>query len=181
MSSPERARPIALIGLMGAGKSAVARALGERLGVSAGDLDDMVEAESGCTIAELFAREGEPSFRRREARLLEQALAAGVQVLACGGGIVVDPGARRTLGERCRVVWLRVSPAEASRRLAANPGARPLLAGREPEARLAELLAERGPLYTEAADLEVETGGRGVDEVVAAVLAGLGPPASGAA
>ncbi|HEY6867428.1 MAG TPA: shikimate kinase, partial [Candidatus Eisenbacteria bacterium] len=69
--------PIALVGLMGAGKSEVARRLGERLGVAVADLDSMLEAEQGCTIAELFQRDGEPAFRRREIRLLEQALAAG--------------------------------------------------------------------------------------------------------
>jgi shikimate kinase len=181
MAARERMRPIALIGLMGAGKSAVARALGERLGVSAGDLDEMVEAEAGCTIAELFAREGEPAFRRRESRLLDQALAAGVQVLACGGGIVVDAGSRAKLAERCRVVWLRVSPAQAARRLAADPGARPLLAGRDPATRLTELLGERGARYAEVADLEVDTDGRDVDDVAAAVLAGLARDPAGRA
>src|SRR6266516_4797261 len=99
-------RAIALVGLMGAGKSVVARILGERLGVAVADLDAMLEAEEGCTIAELFDREGEPAFRRREARLLEQALAASARIVACGGGIVLSPEARTSLRERCRTVWL---------------------------------------------------------------------------
>src|SRR5260221_5005370 len=109
-------RPIALIGLMGAGKSAVAALLGERLGAAVADLDAMIEADSGYTVAELFAREGEPAFRRRESALLDRVTAAGVHVIACGGGAVVDPGPRARLKQRCRVVWLQVSPEASGRR-----------------------------------------------------------------
>src|SRR5258705_8374835 len=118
-------RPIALVGLMGAGKSVVARALGERLGAAVADLDAMLEAEAGCTIAELFERDGEPAFRRRETRLLDQALAAGADVVACGGGIVLSPAARTVLRNGCRAVWLEVTPAAAARRLRDGLGARP--------------------------------------------------------
>ena len=117
------ARPIALVGLMGAGKSVVARALGERLGGAVADLDAMVEAERGCSVAELFEREGEPAFRRLEGRILEQALAAGAGVIACGGGIVLDPAHRGALAARCRVVWLEVSP-PPRRGASRAPGAR---------------------------------------------------------
>src|SRR5690242_2685082 len=99
-------KPIALIGMMGAGKSSVARVLGERLGVSVADLDGMIEAIEGTSIAELFERAGEPWFRRREGELLAEALRSGVRVVACGGGIVLDPARRQLLRERCRVVWL---------------------------------------------------------------------------
>src|SRR5690242_13733654 len=149
----EEVRPIALIGLMGAGKTAVARALGERLGSSVADLDAMIEAVEGRSIAELFEREGEAWFRRRERELLEQALGSGIRVIACGGGVVLDPANRRRLREACRVVWLEVSAGEAARRVSAagaRPASlRPLLAGGPPEARLAALLAERAPLYAE--------------------------------
>jgi shikimate kinase len=167
-------RPVALVGLMGAGKSAVARALGERLGVMVVDLDELIEAEEGLTIAELFAREGEAWFRRREAELLDQALRTGIGVLACGGGVVLDARNRTVLRERCRVVWLRVSPQEAARRIAAGPGGRPLLERGEPQARLAELLAEREPHYRELAEAVLETDGRSVAEVAEEVAARLG-------
>jgi shikimate kinase len=170
------ARPIALVGLMGAGKSRVARALGERLGGAVADLDAMVEAVQGCTVAELFAREGEPAFRRLEGRILGQALAAGASVIACGGGIVLDPAHRALLAGRCRVVWLEVGPEAAARRLAGSPGVRPLLAagagGREIPAaqRLAELLEARRPLYQQVARARVAVEGRTVDEVADEVL-----------
>ena len=171
-------RPIALIGLMGAGKSVVARVLGERLGVSVADLDGMIEAVEGSSVAELFERAGEAWFRRRESELLAEALRSGVRVVACGGGIVLEPAHRKLLRERCRVVWLDVDPAEAARRTsgpgAPGGGARPLLAGREPVARLRELEHERAPLYREAAGFRVETTSRTAEQVADAVLEALG-------
>src|SRR5262245_53605412 len=110
-------RPLALIGLMGAGKTSVAQTLGERLAVPVADLDAWVEAEAGVSVAEVFEGDGEPAFRARERRALDQALAAGVRVLACGGGVVLDPTARARLRESCRTVWLEVSADEAARRL----------------------------------------------------------------
>ena len=172
-------RPIALIGMMGAGKSSVARVLGERLGVSVADLDEMIEAVEGCTVAELFERAGEPWFRRREGELLAESLRSGVRVVACGGGIVLDPARRKLLREICRVVWLEVDPEEALRRVrteGADPArTRPMLAGGDPEQRLRDLLLERSPLYAEAAHVRVSTTGRTPMEVADAVLAALAP------
>jgi shikimate kinase len=158
---------------MGAGKSAVARVLGERLGAAVADLDAMLEAEEGCSIAALFERDGEPAFRRREARLLEQALAAGADVVACGGGIVLSPAARGVLRERCRTVWLEVTPEEAARRVRASLGSRPLLAGDSPRARLEVLLGERGRLYAEVAAARIPTGSLAPPDVADAVLHAL--------
>jgi shikimate kinase len=176
MQTPDR-RPIALIGLMGAGKSAVAQALGERLGVSVADLDRMIESVEGCSVAELFERAGESWFRRRESELLAEALRSGVRVVACGGGVVLDPSHRELLREQCRVVWLEVPPEEAARRLSEAGGdpsrTRPLLAGGDPEERLSALLAARTPLYAEAAHHRVATAGRTPDEVAVAVLSAL--------
>jgi shikimate kinase len=162
---------------MGAGKSAVARVLGERLGVSVADLDGMIEAVEGCSVAELFERAGEAWFRRREGELLADALASGVRVVACGGGVVLDPERRRLLRERCRVVWLEVTPEEAARRVSAgeaDPGRRrPLLSGAPVLERLDRLLTERAPLYAEAAEVRVDTAGLTPEQVAAQVLAEL--------
>jgi shikimate kinase len=168
----EPPRPIALIGLMGAGKSAVARVLGERLAVSVADLDAMLEAEAGRTIAAQFADDGEAGFRRRESLALRRALDAGVRVIACGGGVVLDPGNRALLKERCDAVWLEVGPEEAARRLAAVREIRPLLAGGDPEARLRTVLNERADLYRDIAARRIATDGLGVEQVADAVLAG---------
>ena len=167
-------RPIALIGLMGAGKSAVARALGERFGVEVADLDAMLEAREGCSVAEVFERCGEAWFRRREGEMLDQALAAGAHVVACGGGIVLDAARRAALRARCRVVWLEVSPDEAAARVSAEPGRRPLLGGGAPGTRLAALLAQRAALYAEAAQARVVTDGRTPGQVAEDVVRAVG-------
>jgi shikimate kinase len=167
-------RPVALVGLPGAGKSAVARDLAARLGASRADLDELIEAEAGRRIPEIFAREGEAGFRRREADLLRRALEGGAQCLACGGGLVMEAGNRALLRERCAVVWLEVEPAEAAARLGLEAAGRPLLGSlAEAPARLAELLAAREPFYREAAHVRVATTGRRIPEVGAAVLAAL--------
>jgi shikimate kinase len=167
-------RPLALIGLTGAGKTSVAQCLGERLGTAVADLDALVEADSGLSVRELFEREGEPSFRRRERAALARALAAGAGVLACGGGLVESAEARDLLKTRCRTVWLEVSPAEAARRLGAHAAERPLLSGRPLEKRLTELLAARAPHYRQVADFRVATDGQDPDQVAEAVLAACG-------
>ena len=172
--TPSPVRPLALVGLMGAGKSAVAHVLGERLGVVVADLDAYIEAAEGCRISELFEREGEAYFRRREGEVLRKALAAGARVVACGGGVVLDPAHRALLRDQCDVVWLEVSPAEAARRIGGG-GGRPLLAGAPPRARLESLLAERGPLYAEIADRRIDTEARTPDQVADVILAGDGP------
>lgn len=167
-------RPIALVGLMGAGKSAVARCLGERLGASVADLDAMIEAQEGLPVAALFERSGEAWFRRRESELLAQLIGAGVQVLATGGGVVLDAGRRDKLRGSCFVVWLEVTPETALARLGGPEGEparhRPLLAGDDPLARLRQLLAEREALYGEVAHARVSTEGREVEEVATEVL-----------
>jgi shikimate kinase len=172
--SHDNGRPIALIGIMGAGKSEVAARLGERLGCSVADLDAMIEAERGCTITQLFDREGESVFRRLERELLDRVLHAGIRVIACGGGIVLDAVARARLHADCNVVWLEVSPAEAAKRVAGDTDLRPLLRGGKPEVRLSELLAARNSWYDEVATMRVATDGRTPDEIALDILARTG-------
>jgi shikimate kinase len=167
-------RPIALVGLMGAGKSSVARILGERLRVPIADTDAIIEAEEGCTITEFFDRDGEERFRRCESDVFARSVGSGVGVVACGGGIVLDPANRAILSSRCRVAWLKVSPDEAARRLAGDDATRPLLRGVPPGERLGAVLEKRLALYAEVADVQVPTGARSPDDVASAVLEALG-------
>ena len=163
-------RPLALVGLMGAGKSSVARALGTLLKGPVCDLDALVEAAAETEVAELFEREGEAGFRLRETQALERALMDDICVLATGGGIVTQERNRSLLRDRCRVVWLMVSPAEAARRVRAQVHVRPLLAGAAVEERLEMLLRERGPLYEMVAEFQISTDGRTAAQVAEAVL-----------
>ena len=159
MHEPQRTLTIALVGLPGAGKSSIAPLLAERLGGSCADLDALIERSSAMTIRELFATRGEAAFRELEAAEVARAVAAGVRVVACGGGIVETASARQLLRERCHTVWLEVDVLEALRRMSGALGERPLLGAAAEPARLEELLARRAVAYAEVAQLRVRTDG----------------------
>ncbi len=155
---------IALIGLMGAGKSTVGRCLAESLQRPFLDCDAEIERRAGCSIAELFEGRGEPYFRRLEAEALAALAAQRGVVLATGGGAVLAAGNRAVLKRCAEVVYLRVSLEQALTRLSGSTS-RPLLRDDDPSHTLRRLLAERDPLYRELADHEVD--GDGVPAVVA--------------
>lgn len=173
MGSGERDRSVLLSGLMGAGKSRVGRALASRLGWQFVDSDQNVEEASGMKIAEIFAREGEAAFRRRERAALEE-LPTHRCVVALGGGAVVAAENRRILAAKGTLVWLDAAPETLVARIG-DAAERPLLAGLDRAgrvARLAQLRAERQSAYAEA-PIRIETDGRGVGEVVELVIAAL--------
>jgi shikimate kinase len=160
-------RRIVLLGFMASGKSAVGRALAERLGWRHVDLDDEIEKRLGATVQEIFAERGEAAFRALEVSLTPEVLARECTILSPGGGWITNPGLFDRLPPDTLTVWLRVSPGEVARRLASDPHqpVRPLLSGPEGVGRIEALLAAREPLYG-AARLTVETDGRGVAEIV---------------
>ncbi len=163
--------PVAIIvGVPGAGKSTVGRALAERLGVGFRDTDTDVELHDGRPIADIFVETGEAEFRRLEAAAVADALAEHEGVLALGGGAVLDPQTRRLLEGRM-VVWLRVGLAAAAQR-AGLSAARPLLMGNV-RAQLKVLMDARGPLYAEVACVVVDNDELDVDAAVEAILAAL--------
>lgn len=162
---------IALIGMMGSGKTTVGALLATRTGSRLVDLDAVIEADAGRSIATIFAEEGEGGFRDRELTALEAALAtAGASVVATGGGVVTTDAARVALRAGATIVWLDVPVDDLAARLGDGVG-RPML-GRDPVGALQRLDAERRGLYEEIADVVVD--GRGSpDEVADRVLAGL--------
>jgi shikimate kinase len=167
-------RSIVLAGPPGSGKSAVGRALARLLGRELVDMDSEIEARLGMTVAEIFRKRGEHAFREAETALcLELAGRAGL-VVAAGGGALVRPENRRALGA-CIVVGLTATRDELVRRTAGD-GRRPLL-GDEPHeraARLDGLLGDRRGAYG-SVPLEIDTTGRGVDEVARLVAEAVGP------
>lgn len=164
---------VVLVGAPGAGKSTVGRRLARRWGVPFRDSDQLVEAEAGKSVADIFVDEGEAVFRTREREVIAQALEQHDGVLALGGGAVLDPSTRARLAD-ARCVWLRVGIGEAAKRVGLNTS-RPLLLGNV-RGTLITLLDERTPLYEEVATWTVDTDGRSVDEVVDAVVQAVEAP-----
>jgi len=161
-------RRIALVGMPASGKSTVGRHLARRIGLPFVDLDDIIEAEAGATCGEIFAGEGEPSFRARESRALGQVAAGGPVVMATGGGCILAEANRAVLRNKFTVVWLVTEPETAARRSAG--GARPLLAGADPLTRMKQLHAARKDLYAECADISFATDRVSIDQIVGAIV-----------
>jgi shikimate kinase len=162
-----------LVGMMGAGKSAVGARLAERLGRSFVDTDLAIERTAGLSISELFAREGESAFRKREREAIEN-LAGDPLVVALGGGAMAQPGAPERLLESGTIVYLRTRPETLFGRLGEVVD-RPLLqgvSGSERLRRIAELLAERSASY-ERASIVVDTDSLEPNEVAEAILCRL--------
>jgi shikimate kinase len=157
-----------LVGMMGAGKSTVGPAVARRLARSFVDLDDVIVAEAGRVIPEIFAAEGEPGFRRREAAALRR-LAGAEAVVACGGGIVVDPENVALLRASGMVAWLE-APAEVLAQRVRVAAGRPMLAA-EGVGGLKGILASRAEAYAAAAHCRVDTVGRDPEEIAEQVVA----------
>ena len=166
-------RHLVLVGLMGAGKTTVGRRCAERLGRAFVDVDALVEADAGRSVAEIFATDGEAAFRARERTALAGACAAPApQVIACGGGAMLDPVNRHEARAHGCVVWLIADAPTLAARVGAGAAraARPLLADADPVVTLDRLADERADAYAAAAHATVDTTGRTVDAVAAAVL-----------
>ncbi len=164
---------VALLGLRGAGKSAVGRRLARRLRVPFVELDRRVEEAAGLSLDEVFALHGQDYYRRLERDALEEVLAADRPVvLATGGGIVTSPDTYALLRRRALTVWLRAEAEDHWNRVVQQGDRRPMADNPEAMAELRRLLAERQPLYAEA-DHVIDTSRLGVEEAAAAIEASV--------
>jgi len=154
---------VVLIGFMGAGKSSVGRELARRFGAPFVDVDERIESEAGCTIRDLFAREGETAFRERERAALRDVLSVKGCIIATGGGAFTDEENRLLLRSYAPVVYLEAAVETLLERLAGDL-VRPLLRGGDRAEVVRELLSRRVPGYR-TADVTVRTDGRSVEEV----------------
>ena len=156
VSAPLRVtRTIALVGLMGAGKSSIGRRLAHRLGLPFIDADSEIEAAAGATIEEIFQRHGEAAFRDGERRVIARLLESPPHVLATGGGAFMDPSTRALIRARTVSIWLRADIELMLARIGRRSN-RPLLKRGDPRAVLEQLMAQRYPIYAEA-DLTVDS------------------------
>ena len=161
---------IALVGFMGSGKSAVGKALAERLGRRFVEMDDLIVAKAGKSIPEIFRDDGEIAFRELEIEVTREIAGGTNVVIACGGGVVLNWINIDRLKQSSRVFCLAVSPAAVLARTSQEPGQRPLLDVPDPAARIRELLRFRGPFYRRAADSVVDTSKRTIDQVVDLII-----------
>lgn len=172
---------VILMGYRGTGKSAAGLALAKLLGYAFLDTDALVRRRTGQTVAELVAAGGWEAFRAAERAAVAEAAAGERGVIALGGGAVLDPANVALLRPKGRFVWLTADAATIVRRLAADGAGgaqRPSLSGRPVADEVAELLAQREPLYRRLADLVIDTTDRPAAEVARAIRAALeaGPP-----
>jgi shikimate kinase len=149
-------RSVVLVGMMGVGKSSIGRRLAARLGVPFMDTDTEIEKQAGMSIPDIFARHGEADFRRGEARIIARLLDSGPQVLATGGGAVMNADTRQQIKAKGVSIWLNAEFDVLMRRINKRKNDRPMLQTDDPAARLRELLAEREPFYA-LADLTVQS------------------------
>lgn len=140
---------VALVGMMGSGKTAIGTALAARLDVPFRDSDHEIELAANLSIAEIFEREGEPFFRAKEAQVITRLLEGPPCILSTGGGAWLQPATRALIEDRgialclkadLELLWTRVR----------HKSTRPLLRTTNPKATLAEILAARAPFYEEA-------------------------------
>ena len=164
-------KTIALVGLMGVGKTTIGRRLAEAFALPFVDADEEIEKAAGQPIADIFSNYGEQGFRDGEQRVIARLLDAPAQILATGGGALTHPLTRERLKSKAITVWLKTDLNVLARRVANKPH-RPLLKDREPLDVLAEQAQKRYPLY-EIADIVVDTGdqphARAVDMVIEAL------------
>jgi len=152
---PRPDRTIALVGLMGAGKSTIGRRLAARLDIPFVDADTEIEAAAGSTIPEIFERHGEAAFRDGERRVIARLLRGKPKVLATGGGAFMNADTRQRLKTRAITIWLRADLNLLMTRVSKRDN-RPLLKQGDPRATMERLIAERYPVYA-TADIVIDS------------------------
>lgn len=168
---PTPTRTIALVGLMGVGKSTVGRRLAHRLGLPFVDGDEAIESSAHMTVSDIFAQLGEAEFRAGEARVMRRLLEGPPVVLATGGGAVLNAETRDLMKVHATSVWMRADLNVVAQRVQRRD-TRPLLRGKDPLKTLTAMAEIRYPIYG-LADLTVDVGAGAHTQAVTAILAAL--------
>jgi shikimate kinase len=161
---------IALIGFMGTGKTAVGKALAERLDKEFVELDSLIEQKAGKTIPEIFNRDGEVAFRELEIEVTREVAERKNTVIACGGGVVLNEVNIERLRKECIIVYLTASPRVILKRTLSNENERPLLEVSNKAQRIQELLRFRKPFYERAADIKIDTSKLDISSAVEQII-----------
>jgi shikimate kinase len=148
-------KPLVLVGMMGAGKTAIGRRLAERLDCPFLDADDEIETAAGCSISDIFALHGEAAFRDGERRVIKRLLDCSPTVLATGGGAFMDTDTRQAVHDKGISIWLRADIETLWQRVRRRDH-RPLLETENPRETLERLIQDRNPTYAEA-DITVDS------------------------
>lgn len=165
-------KTVVMVGMMGAGKTAVGRALAQRLGVPFLDSDAEIEAAANMSVQEIFVRDGEPFFRQKESQIIERLLRERCGILSTGGGAFLAEANRRMISERGVSVWLNADLGVLWNRVK-HKDTRPLLRTADPRATLAEIYKARVPIYAQA-DLSVLSESRvSIEDMVDRVVTAL--------
>lgn len=165
-------KTVVMVGMMGAGKTAVGRALAARLGVPFLDSDSEIEAAANMTVPEIFVRDGEPFFRRKESQVISRLLDEERGILSTGGGAFLAEANRKMISEKGVSVWLNAGPEVLWNRVR-HKDSRPLLRTANPKATLLELYEARLPFYRQADLMVVSEADVSVEQMVDRVLAVL--------
>ena len=158
-------RSIVLVGMMGAGKSSIGRRLASRLGIPFVDADTEIVSAAGMTIPEIFEKHGEPYFRAGEARVIARLLDNGPQVLATGGGSLMDPQTRALIGQKGISIWLKADVDVLLKRTKRRND-RPLVE------KIKDLLPVREPIYAQA-DIIIQSRDEPHDTIIDEIMGEL--------
>jgi shikimate kinase len=161
---------IALIGFMGTGKTAVGKALAERLDTKFIELDSLIEQKAGKTIPEIFKQDGEIAFRELEIEVTKEVAERKNAVIACGGGVVLNKINIDRLRKESLIVYLTASPKIILKRTSNDAEERPLLKVANPTLTIQELLRFRKPFYERAADIKIDTSKLDVEAIVEQII-----------
>jgi len=161
---------IALIGFMGTGKSSLGRVLSRRLDKNFIETDAIIEKKAGKSVFQIFEEDGEIRFRELEIEVIKQLADQKSQVIACGGGVVLNQINILRLKQNALVIWLTATPEDIVRRTRLDAIRRPLLKGMKNEEDIRKLIEFRLPFYQRSADLVIDTSGKNLNTIADEIL-----------